>query len=153
MPEQDFNQQGWQVQLRQPIFNLERWYTYTSSKASVESAEYSFVATEQTLIVRTINAYLDVLRADALLDAVVKAEEAVERQLEQVQQRFDVGLVAITDVLEAQAVYDNSVVTRVQAVGDHDIFFEVLRTLAGESYVAIARRAAWPAGPRSARRR
>lgn len=135
--EQDFNQQGWQVQLRQPIFNLERWYTYTSSKASVESAEYSFVATEQTLIVRTINAYLDVLRADALLTAVIKAEEAVERQLEQVQQRFDVGLVAITDVLEAQAVYDNSIVTRVQAVGDHDIFFEVLRTLAGEPYVAI----------------
>lgn len=135
--DQDFNQQGWQVQLRQPLFNLERWYTYRSSKASLESAEYSFAATEQNLIVRTINAYLDVLRADALLEAVIKAEEAVERQLEQVQQRFDVGLVAITDVLEAQAVYDNSVVTRVQAVGDHDIFFEVLRTLAGEPYVAI----------------
>ena len=66
-----------------------------------------------------------------------RAEAATQRQLEQVQQRFDVGLVAITDVLEAQAGYDDSVVVRVQAVGDHDIFFEVLRTLTGEPYNEI----------------
>jgi len=134
---QEFNDNAWQAQLRQPIVNLERWYTYTSSKASVESAKHILTATEQELIVRSINAYLDVLRADALVEAARAAEDAVERQLEQVQQRFDVGLVAITDVLEAQAVYDNSIVNRVQAVGDHDIFFEVLRTLAGQPYDEI----------------
>ena len=135
--EQEFNDNSWQAQLRQPIVNLERWYTYTSSKASVESARLGFSATEQNLIVRAIDAYLDVLRADALVEATRAAEDAVERQLEQVQQRFDVGLVAITDVLEAQAEFDNSVVNRVQAVGDHDIFFEVLRTLAGRPYDEI----------------
>jgi outer membrane protein len=56
-----------------------------------------------------------------------------------VQQRFDVGLVAITDVLEAQAVYDNTVVRRIQADADQDIFFESLRTLTGRSYNQLNR--------------
>ena len=84
-----------------------------------------------------MQAYLDVLRADSAVVSSQRAEAATQRQLEQVQQRFDVGLVAITDVLESQSGYDNSVVVRVQAVGDHDIFFEVLRTLTGEPYNEI----------------
>jgi len=136
-PELNYNDHGWGARLAQPILNLESWYTHSSARASVNAARYSFDATEQELIVRTIMAYLDVLRADSLVESSRRAEAATQRQLEQVQQRFDVGLVAITDVLEAQAGYDNAVVTRVQAVGDHDIFFEVLRTLTGEPYNEI----------------
>ena len=63
----------------------------------------------------------------------------MQRQLEQVQQRFEVGLVAITDVLESQAVYDSTVVRRIQAESDHDISFETLSTLTGRSYDQLAR--------------
>ena len=77
------------------------------------------------------------MTADAV--AAVATPEAVKRQLEQVQQPFDVGLVAITDVLEAQAVYDNAVVRRIQADGDQDIFFETLGTLSGDSYDLLDR--------------
>lgn len=135
--EQDFNEHGWGAQFSQPLFNLERWYNYSSARATVKGAEHNYAGTEQQLIVRTVQAYLDVLRADARLESTRAAEAAVQRQLEQVQQRFDVGLVAITDVLEAQAGYDNVVVARVQAVGDHDIFFEVLRTLSVQPYTEI----------------
>jgi outer membrane protein len=103
----------------------------------VAASRYNFESTEQNLIVRTIAAYLDVLRADSLVESTRRAEAATERQLEQVQQRFDVGLVAITDVLEAQSGYDNTVVIRVQAVGDQDIFFEVLRALTGQPFNEI----------------
>ena len=81
--------------------------------------------------------YLNVLRVHARLESTRAAEDASRRQLEQVQQRFDVGLVAITDVLDAQAALDSAVVNRIQAEGDHDIFFEGLRTLTGLSYDAI----------------
>lgn len=138
-PDQDFNEHQWQAQLRQPILDLESWYDYRSSKKGVESAEWDFASTEQQLIVRTVGAYLNVLRQEDLLDATEAAEAAVKRQLEQVQQRFDVGLVAITDVLEAQAAYDNAVVVRVQAAGDHEIFFETLRTLTGQPYTSVDR--------------
>ena len=137
VPRLEYNDHGWGARLAQPILNMESWYTHSSARASVSAARHNYTATEQALIVRTIQAYLDVLRADSLVESSRRAEAATQRQLEQVQQRFDVGLVAITDVLEAQAGYDNSVVTRVQAVGDHDIFFEVLRTLTGEPYNEI----------------
>jgi len=135
--EETFTDEAWQVQLRQPIVNVESWFDYRSARSTVQGAESRFAATEQELISRAVQAYLNVLRADALLDSALAQEAAVKRQLEQVQQRFEVGLVAITDVLEAQAAYDDAVVLRVQAAGDHDIFFEVLRTLTGRPYTAI----------------
>jgi outer membrane protein len=131
-PKQEFNEHFWSARFSQPIVDVESWFTYSSAKATVEAARHEFSSVEQDLVIRVVTRYMDVLRAQALLDATNKEEEAVQRQLEQVQQRFDVGLVAITDVLEAQAALDASIVNRVQAVGDHDIFFEVLRTLAGQ---------------------
>lgn len=136
-PDQNFNEHQWQAQLQQPIVNLETWFEYRSAKKNVEGAEWEFVSTEQQLIVRIVAAYLDVLRANDLLDATEAAEAAVKRQLEQIQQRFDVGLVAITDVLDARAAYDDAIVSRVQAAGNHDIMFETLRTLTGEPYTSI----------------
>jgi len=134
LPTSEFNEHSWGARLSQPILNMESWYTHSSAKAGVNAARFNFDTTQQELIVRTTQAYLDVLRADSLVESSRRAEAATQRQLEQVQQRFDVGLVAITDVLEAQAGYDNSVVVRVQAVGDHDIFFEVLRALTVQPY-------------------
>jgi outer membrane protein len=136
-PALEYNDHGWGAGLSQPILDMESWYTHSSAKAGVAASRYNFESTEQNLIVRTIAAYLDVLRADSLVESARRAESATERQLEQVQQRFDVGLVAITDVLEAQSGHDNTVVVRVQAVGDQDIFFEVLRALTGQPFNEI----------------
>ncbi|MCR9278082.1 MAG: TolC family outer membrane protein [Pseudomonadaceae bacterium] len=139
VPDQQYNDHSWSATLNQPIVNFSAWFTYTSAKAAVEQAKTALDAAEQNLIVRATEAYLNVLRAQDLLDSTQAAEAAVKRQLEQVQQRFDVGLVAITDVLEAQAAYDDALVNRIQADGDHDIFFENLRTLTGTAYDSLSR--------------
>ena len=139
LPDLNFNEHSWQARLDQPIVNLSNWFAWRSAKASVEGAGASLEATGQGLIVRVTQAYLDVLRAQDRLDAALAQEAAVKRQLDQVQQRFDVGLAAITDVLEAKAAYDNAVVTRVQADGDHDIFFETLYTMTGIRYDSLDR--------------
>jgi len=136
-PDQDFNDHYYSARLSQPVVNVSRWFTYNSAKATVDAANLSYSQTEQNLVVRAIDLYLAVLRGQAAVDATKAEEAAVQRQLEQVQQRFDVGLVAITDVLEAQAAYDAAVVRRIQAVGDLDIFFVRLNTLAGQPYTAI----------------
>jgi len=139
VPDQEFNDHGWSAQLRQPIVNVESWFNLSSAKAAVSAASYDLQAAEQDLILRVAQAYLNVLRAQDLLDSTSAEEAAVKRQLEQVQQRFDVGLVAITDVLESQAAYDAAEVRRIQAYGDHDIFFESLGTLTGISYERLNR--------------
>jgi outer membrane protein len=86
-----------------------------------------------------LQAYLNILRAQDRLDTTKAEITAVKRQLEQVQQRFDVGLVAITDVLDSQAAYDNAVVRGIQAEGDYAISFETLSTLTGKSYESLNR--------------
>jgi outer membrane protein len=134
LPDQNFNDHGWNAQLRAPILNMAGWFSLGSARASVSAANYDLQAAEQNLIVRVAQSYLNVLRAQDLLDSTLAEEAAVKRQLEQVQQRFDVGLVAITDVLESQAVYDSAVVRRIQADGDQNIFFESLGTLTGIYY-------------------
>jgi outer membrane protein len=138
-PDQEFNDHGWRAEFRQPVINVENWYSYQGARASVEQARWSYASTEQLLLVRVVDAYLAVLRAQDFLESAQAEEEAVKRQLEQVQQRFEVGLVAITDVLESQAIYDNAVVRRIQAASDQDVFFESLRTLTGRGYEELDR--------------
>jgi outer membrane protein len=139
LPDDNFNEHGWQAQLTQPVFDPEAYFTYRGAKNRVQQAGHDYAATEQNLIVRVVQAYVDILRAQDLVESTRAEEAAVKRQLEQVQQRFDVGLVAITDVLEATAAFDNTEVRRIQAEGDQSIFFETLRTLTGSSYSEIDR--------------
>ena len=131
------NSHNWSAQLSQSLFNLPSWYSWASARKIRDQAEWDLASAQQNLITRVAEAYLNVLRAAARLESAVAEEEAVQRQLEQVQQRFDVGLVAITDVLESQAAYDSAVVRRIQAEGDHDIFFESLRTITNTAYDTI----------------
>ena len=139
IPDQTYNEHVWQVQLNQPIVNLSAWHDLRSAASTVEAAESMLKATDQDLIVRVVRSYLNVLRAQDRLEASQAQETAVKRQLEQVQQRFEVGLVAITDVLEAQAAYDNSAVARIQADGDLHVFFEILETVSGTHYETLDR--------------
>ena len=51
--------------------------------------------------------YFDVLAAQDDLDAQRGNLESVNRQLEQAEKRYEVGLIAITDVQEARAAHDS----------------------------------------------
>ena len=128
-PERDVERRNWSAGISQTVLDVPTWYNYRGALARAKQADWDLQTASQAVITRVANAYLNVLRGEAALESVVAAEEAVHRQLEQVQQRFDVGLVAITDVLEAKAEYDNAVVNRIQAEGNHDIFFEGLRVI------------------------
>jgi len=135
--DEDFEGHNWSVNLRQPIVNVANWFNWRSAKALSSQADSDYQATELALYTRVAEAYLNVLRAQARLDSTLASEQAVKRQLEQTQQRFDVGLVAITDVLEATAAYDNAIVNRIQFTGDQGIYFESLTTITGIGFDTI----------------
>lgn len=136
--EDGYNDNSWSAQFSQPVVNLSSWFGYSSAKAFVKASSFALEAQEQDLIVRVAEAYLNILRTRDRLDTTNAEVTAVRRQLEQVQQRFDVGLVAITDVLESQAAYDAALVRQIQAETDHYISFETLRTLTGRDYDQLA---------------
>lgn len=100
------NNHSYGVNLNQSVLNLANWYTFQSARASDRAAAVNLAAQEQDLIMRVATAYFDVLRAQELLETNLQEEEAALRSLDQTQQREEVGLVAITDVYDAQAAYD-----------------------------------------------
>ena len=133
-PASRFNDHGWQAVLYQPLFRLDSWYRFSQSKNIQAEARANFAAEQQALLVRVVESYFAILEAEAALSASNAERSAVQRQLEQVQQRFDVGLVAITDVLESQAAYDSSTVSVIEAEGAQSSSFEPLVRLTGEHF-------------------
>jgi outer membrane protein len=130
----DTDREGWAVSLNQAIFDLPAWFSFKSGKEVTKEAEATFAANQQNLIVRVVEAYLLVLRAQDNLEASKAQERAFERQLEQTQQRFEVGLIAITDVYEAQAAYDLSQVNRIVDENNVSVALERLTVLTGQSH-------------------
>lgn len=135
----DYNREGWQVQASQTLFDLSAWYQFQGSKQLSKQAQLDFTTSQQDLIARTIKAYLQVLRAYENLASSLAEEAAIKQQLDQTQQRFDVGLVPITDVHESQAAYDLAKVSRLTNEGALDVAYEGLSLLTGYQHYNIAR--------------
>lgn len=127
----DVTTDGYSVSLNQALFDLPAWFTFKSGKEISKEAEATFAGNQQNLIVRVVEAYLLVLRAQDNLAASQAQERAFERQLEQSQQRFEVGLIAITDVYEAQAAFDLSRVNRIVDENNVSVAMERLSVLTG----------------------
>lgn len=130
----DLDTDGYNVSLNQAIFDLPAWFSFKSGKEITKEAEATFASNQQNLIVRTVEAYLLVLRAQDNLEASQAQERAFERQLEQTQQRFEVGLIAITDVYEAQAARDLSQVDRIVDENNVSVALERLSVLTGKRH-------------------
>lgn len=127
----DFNNNGYTVSLSQPLFNASTWFAFKQSEFQTEQARLVFEQSQQNLIVRVVEAYLNVLRAQNNLETNQAQERAIKRRLDQVNAQFEVGLIAITDVQEAQASYDNARVARIEAEGALDNSYEALERLTG----------------------
>ncbi|HEY9035986.1 MAG TPA: TolC family outer membrane protein [Pseudomonadales bacterium] len=120
--------------LSQALFDLPAWFDFKQGKEISKQAEAELSSAQQDLIIRTAEAYFDVLRAEDNLASSRAQELAFARQLEQAQQRYDVGLIAITDVYEAQAAHDAAVVSRLSDEGALGIAYEGLTVLTGQSH-------------------
>ena len=128
----DIDTDGYSVSLNQALFDLPAWFEFKSGKEVTKEAESTFASNQQNLIVRVVEAYLLVLRAQDNLSASRAQERAFERQLEQTQQRFEVGLIAITDVYEAQAARDLSQVERIVDENNVSVALERVSVLTGQ---------------------
>lgn len=115
-----YNYTGTQIalQLRQPLYRADLWKAYSKAQALNSVNEANLRQKLQEQVQRVSEAYFNVLRAEETLGASKSEEAALKRQLEQAQKRFDVGLIAKTDVLEAQAQLDGATASRIsQEVG------------------------------------
>ena len=124
--------------ISQTLFNLNSWYTYQAASAGGDASELEYALSEQQLILRSAEAYFNVLRAKENLETAQAEEKAVKRQLEQTQQRFEVGLIAITEVHEAEASYDLSYANLIGQEAALDISYEALEQITGQRFEQLS---------------
>lgn len=134
----DNDAKNYSITLSQPIFDLPAWFSFQQGKELSQQAKLQFSADQQSLILRSADSYFEVLRARENMETALAEEKAIKRQLEQTRERFEVGLLPITDVHEARAAYDNATVNTLEAKGALDIAFEGLTVLTGQPHNELA---------------
>lgn len=128
----DYDSTGYNLSLIQSIYKHDLYLTLEQADLGIASAAAAYEAAQQALILRVAEVYYSVLAAKDNL-AFARAEKtAIGEQLEQTRRRFDVGLIAITDVKESQAQYDLSVAQEIQAENSLSTARETLRTIIGK---------------------
>jgi len=106
--ESDIDTEYYSFDLRQSLYAQSNYENLDIARGQVSQAEANYNIAYQNFLVRVAGGYFSVLTAQ---DGVIFAEaeeKALKRQFEQAEQRFEVGLTAVTDVHEARASYDNA---------------------------------------------
>lgn len=126
------NTYSYGVQLSQPLFRWQNWVNYQQGGLQTALSEVQFGDAKQNLILRSAQAYFDVLVAEETLTTLQKLKTASAEQLELAKKSFEVGTVTITDVHEAQSRFDLASAQEIQASSDLEVKRYALRVLTGQ---------------------
>lgn len=132
------DQRAFTVSLDQTVFDWAAFMRFDQAGDQVALAQAQLRDAEQDLLLRTTETYFGVLSADDNLRFARAEKSALERQLDQAQRRFDVGLSAITDVQEAQARYDLTTAQEIAFEQQLASAHAALREITGANSEAIA---------------
>ena len=126
------------LSLTQPLFRPAAWVNYEQSKLVVSQAEAQFIASQQDLIVRTAQAYFDVLAAQDVLKTLATQKKAISEQFESAKRNFEVGTATVTDQQEAQSRYDLVVAQEIAAQNDLMAKQSAVEAIIGKSIPTLA---------------
>jgi outer membrane protein len=116
-----YNSHGYGVTVTQPLFREQNWAMYNQSELQVAISEAQFKAAQQDIILRSAQAYFDVLIAQDTVQLIVAQKSAISQQLEQAKRNFEVGTATITDTHEAQARFDLTLAQELAAASDLEV--------------------------------
>ncbi len=136
---QSVDNENLSLNLSQTIYNHQNYVSLKQAKVGITQAEVELEAARQDLLLRVADAYFNVLAAEDTLKFAKAEKEAIGRQLEQSEKRFEVGLIAITDVKESQASYDIAVANEISAENQLDISREFLQVITGQLHQNLSK--------------
>lgn len=128
----EFDTNEYSLNLTQPVFRRDLFVQLGQADSRIEQADAEYAFALQELMLRSAQRYFDVLRAEDELNFARAEMDAFEQQLRQSRQRFEVGLIAITDVEEAQAGFDLAKAQVIAAENQLNVSREALREVTGE---------------------
>ena len=129
-----FNTGTYQLTFTQPLFRPQNWVQYDQAEFQVRQAEAVFGQAAQDLVVRSAQAYFDVLSAEDTLALVRAQKAAISEQLAQAKRNFEVGTATITDTHEAQARFDLNTAQEISAINDLEVRQRTLQQVTGKAY-------------------
>ena len=124
-----YTSKGYNLSLVQPLYRQANFVGLSQANALVAQAQATLDSAKQDLILRVATRYFAVLAAEDDLSFAMAERTAIQQQLVQTQQRYKVGLIAITDVQEAQARFDQAVARAIVAENAVAISRESLREI------------------------
>jgi len=124
---------GYTLSLTQSIYNAESLAQIDVAEAQVAKATADLEVSHQDLIIRVAESYFNILAAEDNVEFAIAEKTAIARQLEQAQKRFEVGLIAITDVHEAQARFDSAVAQELLAKNLLDNAIQALQVIVADT--------------------
>lgn len=127
------------INLSQAIWRHSAWVSRTIAEKNAAQQDLVYNDALQNLIIRVSNAYFGVLNAEDTLTFAKANQEALRTQLNEATRRFQVGLIAETDQLEAQAAYDLSTAQVISAENSLINSYEEIRLLIGRPVTDLAR--------------
>ena len=120
--------------LSQSIFNWGNIERLKQARETAASSDSDYETASQDLMVRTATAYFGVLTAEDQLKFAQLNEKSLLKQLDQAEQRYEVGLSAITDVHVARAQHDAAVAQVITAQNAVDTARESLVQITGKDF-------------------
>ena len=131
----NFNSNGYRLSLVQSLYNRNFIIQLRQSKNTVARAQIELDLSQQNLILRTAEAYCEVLAARDNLRFIGAEKGAIEQQRDQAVKRNEIGLSAITEVKEAQSSYDLAVAKEIEARNNLELSLDNLTMITGSRIV------------------
>jgi outer membrane protein len=129
---QTFEGYNYGIEARQPIYRKQNLVQMEQGKTQVSQADKQYHLQQQALILRTTQAYFDVLIAQDKIELIGAQKTAILSQLDQAKATFEVGTATVTDVNEAQAKYDLVLSQEIAAINDCEIAKRAIQAITGE---------------------
>ncbi len=126
-----FQNYDYRLNLTQPVYHHDRYVRLAQANKRLHQAQAELDVAHQALILRVAERYFEVLAAQDNVTFARAEKDSLAGQLEQAKQRFEVGLIAITDVQEAQAGYDRALAQEIGALNARENAHEALREVTG----------------------
>lgn len=136
---QNYTGTSYNINLKQPLFNLSRLAEYRQHNILPPMGEMKLAETLQNLGVRVAEAYFNVLAAQNILELVAEEKEAVAKQMEQAKKMFKAGAVAITEVHDAEARYHLVLSQEAEAENNRAIKMAALQRMVGPGPFILSR--------------
>ena len=127
-----FEGYNYNLEARQPIFRKQNLIQMDQTITQVSQADKQYHLTQQQLILRSTQAYFDVLLAQDKIDLLAAQKVAILSQLDQANANFEVGTATVTDVNEAQARFDLVLAQEIAAVNEYDVATYAVQAITGD---------------------